>query len=312
MISKKSKIFIAGHNGMVGKAILKKLKENGYKNLIIISKNKLNLLDQWKVFKFLKKTKPNLVIIAAARVGGIYANYKNKAKFIYENLQIQNNLIHGSYLANIKDLIFLGSSCIYPKYSKQPIKEKYILSGSLEETNDAYAIAKIAGIYMCENYSKNYKLNYRSFMPSNMYGPYDNYDSKNSHFFSALLKKVYYAKKNNKKSIVIWGDGSPKRELLFVDDFADAILYFLNIKLKNSFINIGPGVDHTIKWYVKFICKQLNIDNIKILFDKKKPNGTPRKLLDVKLAKSYGWKAKTTLKKGFQITYEDFKLNKVR
>ena len=199
MLSRKLKIFLAGHRGMVGSSIYKKLKKNGYSNLLTADKKKLNLLNQINVYKYLKKKKPDLVIIAAAKVGGIIANYKYKDKFLFENLQIQNNLIHGSYLAKIKNLIFLGSSCIYPKNCKQPMKEKYLLSGKLEETNDAYAIAKIAGIHMCANYSKSYNLNYKSLMPPNMYGPGDNYNSQNSHFYPALIKKITLAKKKNKK-----------------------------------------------------------------------------------------------------------------
>ena len=281
-INKKSKIFIAGHNGMVGSAIKKKFENKGFKKIITISKKKLNLLDQIKVFKFLKKNKPDLVIMAAARVGGIIANSSFKSQFIFENLQIQNNIIHGSYQAGIKNLIFLGSSCIYPKFSKQPIKEKYILTGELEQTNDAYAIAKIAGIMMCKNYSRSYGLNYKSLMPSNMYGPNDNYDLRNSHFFPALIRKIYEAKINNKKIIKVWGTG------------------------KENFINIGSGKDYTIDWYVKFIMKQLKV-KLKIIYDKTKPDGVPRKLLDVSLAKKYGWKSKTSLKEGLFETLKDFR-----
>ena len=211
MLNKKSKIFIAGHKGMVGSSICKKLKQNGYSNLIFNSKKKLNLLDQAKVYKYLKKNKPKLVIIAAAKVGGILANLSTKEKFLYENLQIQNNLIHGSYLAKVKNLIFLGSSCIYPRDCKQPMKEKYLMSGKLEETNDAYAIAKIAGIYMCVNYSKSYNLNYKCLMPPNMYGPGDNYDLQTSHFFSALINKIDYAKKKT-KNILFCGALGMQRE----------------------------------------------------------------------------------------------------
>ena len=239
MLNKESKIFVAGHNGMVGSSICRELKKKGYKKIITIEKKKLNLLNQEKVFKFLKKIKPKLTIIAAARVGGILANSKQKHQFIYENLQIQNNLIHGSYLAETKNLIFLGSSCIYPKNCKQPMKEDFILSGKLEETNDAYALAKLAGIKMCENYSKNYKLNYKSFMPPNMYGPGDNYNLLTSHFFSALIKKIHLAKKYNKKYIKVWGSGKPRRELLFVDDFAKAIVFFMNLKIKEPFLNMN-------------------------------------------------------------------------
>ena len=305
MLGKNSKIFIAGHKGMVGSAILRKFKSKNYKNVIVVEKRKLNLLNQKKVYDFLKKKKPDCVIIAAARVGGILANANNKAKFIFENLQIQNNLIHGSFLAGVKNLIFLGSSCIYPKHSKQPIKEKYILTGPLEETNDAYAIAKIAGVLMCNNYKKKYKVNFKCFMPSNMYGPNDSYNINNSHFFAALIRKIYRAKIFKKKKIEVWGTGTVYRELLFVDDFADSVFFFLNKNFKEPFINIGSGRDHTIKWYTKFIMKQLRV-NLSIKFDKSKPDGMKKKLLDSSIANNYGWKSKTSLERGFKITFNDF------
>jgi len=304
-INKNSKIFIAGHNGMVGSAIHKMLIKKGFKNIITVEKKKVNLINQNIVFKFLDKKKPDLVIIAAAKVGGILANSKYKSAFIYENLQIQNNLIHGSYLAGVKKLIFLGSSCIYPKFSKQPIKEKYILTSALEETNDTYAIAKIAGIMMCNNYSENYNLDYKCLMPSNLYGPGDNYHTENSHFFSALIKKINTAKTKNQKFITLWGTGRALRELLFVNDLADAVIYFMNKKFKDRFINIGSGVDHQIKWYAKFIMNELGI-KLKIKYDKTKPDGMQRKLLDSNLAKKYGWKYKTSLQIGFKKTYKDF------
>ena len=235
MIAKNDKIFLAGHNGMVGSAILKKLKLRGYKKIITVSKSKLNLLDQKKVEIFLKKKKPKIVIIAAARVGGILANNNNKANFLYENLMIQTNLIHSSFLAGVKNLIFLGSSCIYPKNVKQPIKEKSFMTGKLEETNDAYALAKITGVKMCKDYSKQYNLNYKTLMPANMFGTNDNYNLKSSHFFPALIKKIYLAKKNRKKKLIIWGTGKAKRELLFVDDFADACIFFHEKKNKRVF-----------------------------------------------------------------------------
>ncbi len=307
IINKNSKIFIAGHNGMVGSAIKRKFQQKGFKKIITIDKKKLNLINQKEVFNFLKKKKPNLVILAAAKVGGIVANSLFKESFIYENLQIQNNVIHGSYKAGIKNLIFLGSSCIYPKFSKQPIKEKYILTGALEETNDAYAIAKIAGIIMCNNYSKSYKLNYKCLMPSNMYGPNDNYDLQNSHFFAALIRKIFEAKISNKKTIKVWGSGKVFRELLFVDDFADAVYFFLNKKIKESFINIGSGKDHSIEWYAKYIMKKMSV-KLKIEYDRTKPDGVPKKLLDVSLANRYGWKSKTNLNEGFIKTLKDFKL----
>tara|TARA_B100000989_G_scaffold269672_1_gene225253 strand:+ start:3123 stop:4061 length:939 start_codon:yes stop_codon:yes gene_type:complete len=308
MLSKKSKIFIAGHKGMVGSSILRKLKKLGYTNILVIDKKKINLLDQKKVFNYLKKKKPSLVIIAAARVGGILANSKNKDSFLYENLQIQNNLIHGAYLAKIKNLIFLGSSCIYPKNCKQPMKEKYILSGKLEETNDAYAIAKIAGIYMCASYSKNYNLNYKSLMPPNMYGPGDNYNLQNSHFFSALIKKITQAKIKNKKYVVLWGRGNAQRELMFVEDFADALIFFMNKKIKEPFLNIGTGKSYSIKWYAKFLMKKIGV-NLKIKFDSAKPDGMPIKCMDISLAKTYGWIPKNDFNKGFDITYKDFQEN---
>tara|TARA_B100001057_G_scaffold490136_1_gene577797 strand:- start:991 stop:1929 length:939 start_codon:yes stop_codon:yes gene_type:complete len=304
-LSKKKKIFIAGHKGMVGSAILRCLKNKGYENIITVSKKRLNFLNQKKTEKFLLKSKPDFVIIAAARVGGILANQNYKASFIYENLMIQTNIIHSSYKAGVKKLIFLGSSCIYPKFAKQPIKENYILSGSLEPTNDAYSIAKIAGVKMCESYNKQYGLNYICLMPTNMYGPNDNYDNSNSHFFPALIKKIYMAKKNNKKEIILWGNGKAKRELMYVDDIAEACEFFLKKRTNSSLINIGSGEEKTIKNYATFIMKKLGI-KIKIRYDKKKPNGTPRKKVDCSLAKSYGWTSKFDLEKGFEITFKDF------
>ena len=308
MLSKTSKIFLAGHKGMVGSSIYKKLKKLGYKNLLIVDKKKLNLLDQTKVYNYLKKNKPKLVIVAAARVGGILANSSYKDKFLFENLQIQNNLIHGSYLAKVKNLFFLGSSCIYPKNCKQPMKEEYILSGKLEETNDAYAIAKIAGIYMCATYSKNHKLNYKCLMPPNMYGPGDDYSLKNSHFFSALINKITKAKMKNKKKIILWGTGNAERELMFVEDFAEALIFFMNKKIKEPFLNIGTGKSYPIKWYAKFLMKKIGVD-LDINYDKSKPDGMPKKCLDISLAKKYGWKLKSNLHSGFDITYRDFQKN---
>ena len=309
MINKKSKIFIAGHKGMVGSAILRKLKSKGFSKIIFCEKKKLNLLNQDKVFKFLKKKKPDIVIIAAARVGGILANSTFKDKFIYENLQIQNNLIHGSYLAKVKNLMFLGSSCIYPKFCKQPMKESYLLSGKLEETNDTYAIAKIAGIIMCNSYSKKYKLNYQSLMPPNLYGPKDNYNLETSHFFPALLKKIYLAKKKGKKYLNVWGTGKPRRELMFVEDFAEALIFFMNKKIKEPFINIGIGKDFSIDWYAKYIMKRLNV-KLRIVYNKNRSDGMPKKCLDINLAKKYGWRPNNDLDRGFDITLRDFVKNR--
>ncbi len=305
MIKKNDKIFVAGHNGLIGSAIIKKLKFKGYKNLITIDKKKLNLLNQNDVFKFLEKIKPKATIIAAAKVGGIYANNMYKGEYIYENLAIQNNLIHGSYINGVKDLIFLGSSCIYPRLCPQPIKEKYLLSNSLEKTNEGYAIAKISGVLMCKSYNHQYKTNYKCIMPANSYGPGDKYDKLNSHFFPALIKKVVEAKKNKENYISLWGNGQSKRELIFNKDVASACVYFLNKKTKEAIINIGTGRDKKIIDYAKFIMKMLDY-KVKIKFDNTKPNGVPRKLLDISLAKKYGWKAKIDLETGFWKTYYSF------
>ena len=304
MINKNSKIYVAGHKGLVGNAILRKLKRSGYKKLIYASRSELDLTSQKKVLEFLRKNKPAFIFIAAAKVGGIYSNNKYKAEFIYENLSIQTNLIHSAYLSGIKNLIFLGSSCVYPRDCKQPIKEKYLLNGPLEKTNDAYAIAKIAGIKMCQSYNDQYKTNYKCLMPTNTFGPGDNYHDLNSHFFPALIKKIHYVKKNSKKKLVLWGNGLAKREVIYVDDLADACIYFMNKKVQESVINIGTGKDYSIRDYLKLIIK-LIIPNkkIKIQYDKTKPNGTPRKVLDVSLAKKYGWRAKTTLKDSILKTY---------
>ncbi len=309
-LNKKSKIFIAGHRGMVGSSILRHFKKKGYINLFYKDRNSLNLLDQKKTYNYLKKIKPDFVIMAAAKVGGILANKEQKAEFIYENIMIQTNVIHSSFLTKVKKLIFLGSSCIYPKYSKQPIKESYLMTGKLEETNENYSIAKIAGYQMCDAYNKQYKTNYVCLMPTNLYGPNDNYSLKTSHFFPALISKIYFAKKKNKKFITIWGDGSPKRELMYVDDLAEACEFFLKKKTKHSLINIGNGQEKTILEYCRFISKKIGA-NLKVKFDKQKPNGTPRKKLNSNLAFKYGWKARFDLDKGFNLTYRDF-LEKIK
>jgi GDP-L-fucose synthase len=305
VITKNTKIFLAGHNGLVGSAILRRLIFLGYKNILIVDKKKLDLNNQKKVFLFLKRNRPQAIIIAAAKVGGINANNKYRANFIYENLAIQNNLIHSAFLNKIKNLIFLGSSCVYPKNSKQPIKEKYLLTGPLEHTNEPYAIAKIAGIKMCESYNIQYRTNYKCLMPSNTYGPNDNYNLENSHFFPALIRKIHDAKIKKANKIILWGTGKPKRELIYVDDVADACIFFLNKKTKESLINIGTGKDIKIEQYAKSIMKFLNI-KINIHFDKTKPDGTPRKLLDTTIAKKYGWRPKISLKDGFFLTYADY------
>tara|TARA_Y100000741_G_scaffold265265_1_gene205715 strand:- start:989 stop:1924 length:936 start_codon:yes stop_codon:yes gene_type:complete len=307
MIGLKSKIYVAGHNGLVGSSILRKLKEKGYKNIIYADSKKLDLTNQNHVFNFLKKKKPSFIFIAAAKVGGIYANNRFKAEFIQKNLAIQTNIIHSAYLNKIYDLIFLGSSCVYPKKCKQPIKEKYLLTGPLEETNDAYAIAKIAGIKMCQSYNNQYKTRYKCLMPTNTYGPNDNYHGLNSHFFPALIKKIHKIKLSNQQSITIWGNGRAKRELIFVDDLAEACVYFMNKKVNHNLINIGTGIDQTVKQYTEKLLKTLIPDRkVKIKFDLSKPNGTPRKLLDVSLAKKYGWSAKTDFTSSIIETYNSY------
>ena len=307
MIKKKDKIYIAGHKGLIGSAILRKLIDEGYINIITIDKKKLDLTNQNKVNNFIKKQKPKFIFIAAAKVGGIYSNNKFKANFIYDNLMIQTNLINAAYNNGVKNLIFLGSSCIYPKFSKQPIKEKYILSGKLEETNDAYAIAKIAGIKMCESYNNQYGTNFKCLMPTNTFGPNDNYHNLNSHFIASLIKKIYLIKKKKLSYIKVWGNGKPKREIIFVDDIADACVFFMNKKTKDTLINIGTGKDLSIKQDGELFLKVLLPNRkIKIIYDKSKPNGTPKKLMSINLAKKYGWRAKTILKDAIIKTFNHY------
>jgi GDP-L-fucose synthase len=304
-ITKKSKIFVAGHKGLVGSSIIRRLKFFGYKKIITKSKKDLDLRNQNDVNIFFKKNKPDAVINAAATVGGIYANNEYRAEFIFNNISIQTNIIHASYKNKVKQLIFLGSSCVYPKICKQPIKEEYLLDGKLEKTNEPYAIAKIAGIKMCESYNDQYKTNFKCLMPCNTYGPNDNYNLLTSHFYPALISKIHFAKVNNKKNITIWGNGKTLRELIYVDDVADACIFFMNKKTKDSLINIGTGKDMSIKDYTKFILRKLDL-KIKIKFNKSIPDGIYRKLLNVSKAKKYGWKAKTSLDMGFDIAYESF------
>jgi len=305
MSIKKDKIFVAGHKGLVGSAVLRKLKKLKYTNIIVADKKKLNLLDQKRVFDFLKTKNIKSIIICAAKVGGIKANNDFKANFIYENLTIQNNLIHGAKINNIKNVIFLGSSCVYPKYCKQPIKEKYLLTGELEKTNEPYAIAKIAGIKLCESYNFQYNTNFKCLMPTNTFGPGDNYDLENSHFLPALIRKIHNCKIKEKKTLELWGNGEVKRELIYVDDLADAIVYFLNKKTTKYLINIGSGIENTIDQYAKLVCKVIGV-KLKIKYKDKSLIGTPRKLLDTSFAKSQGWKSNTNLKKDILKTYDHF------
>ena len=305
MINKNSKIFVAGHNGMIGSAIVRRLKNLNYKNILIKNRKQLDLIDQKKVYSFLKKLKPDAVILAAAKVGGINANNEYRGEFIYENLAIQNNIIHGSYINNVKNLIFLGSSCIYPKNCKQPIKEEYLLSNYLEHTNEPYAIAKIAGLKLCESYNLQYNLNYKCLMPCNSYGINDNYDLKSSHFLPALIRKIIEALKNKNDHIKIWGSGKPLRELIYSDDIADACIFFLKKKTKFSLINIGSGFEKSINEYAKFIMNHLGV-KLKIIHEKKNLDGTFRKLLDSSLANNCGWRPKTTFEIGLANTINDY------
>ena len=314
MIKKSDKIFLAGHKGLVGSAIHKLLIKRGYKKVLVQSKKKLNLLNAIKVSNFLKKNKPKIVIIAAAKVGGIKANNTYRADFIRENLDIQNNLIHGCFKNGIKNIIFLGSSCVYPVNCRRPIKENYLLSGSLEPTNEPYAIAKIAGIKMCESYNVQYNTNYICLMPTNTFGPGDNYNLQTSHFIPAILKKVLLAETNKIKKINLWGTGKPKREVIYVKDLADAVIFFMNKKIKHSLINIGTSKEMSIKDYTKIIKKILKV-NINVKFDNnKKLDGMKSKVLDTSLALRYGWKYRTKLEDAIIETYQDLKknINKIR
>ena len=297
---------MAGHKGLVGSAICRKLNEKGFKKIIVANRHECNLEKSHEIKKFFAKKKIDGVIIAAAKVGGILANQTYPYEYLLKNLKIQNNLIDFFVQKRVKSLVFLGSSCIYPKFSKIPIKESYLLNGKLERTNEAYALAKIAGVKMCEYANQQFKLSFKCLMPCNIYGLNDNFDSNFSHFIPALIKKVHISIKENKKNIVIWGSGKPKRELLFSDDLADACIFFLKKKTKENLINIGSGVDYSIVYYLKKIMKIYDC-NLKIIFDKKKPDGTLRKLLDISLAKSYGWKPKISLDDGLNTVISEFK-----
>ena len=304
IIKKTDKIYLAGHTGLVGKAVFKKLKEKGFKKIIVRKKTQLDLKNQKKTFEFLNKIKPKIVIICAAKVGGIKANSNKRADFLIDNLEIQNNLIHGSFKNKVKNLIFLGSSCVYPSNISKPINEEMLLKGPLEKTNEPYAIAKIAGIKLCQSFNKQYKTNYKCLMPCNIFGLSDNYNLDSSHFIPAILKKFFLASKNN-KIVKLWGTGNVLREVMYADDLADAIVFFMNKKTNHMIINIGTNIEKTIKEFTKSIIKTLEL-KIKVKFNNdKRLNGVMRKKLDLSLAKKYGWKYKTSFDDAIRFTYND-------
>lgn len=305
------KIYVAGHRGMVGSALVRRLRSAGYQNLVVCTRAELDLLDKQSVFDFFTKEKPKHVFLAAAKVGGIVANNTYPADFIYQNLTIQNNIIHAAYLHGVTKLLFLGSSCIYPKLAPQPIKEEYLLSGQLEPTNEAYAIAKIAGIKMCGAYNSQYGTNFMSVMPTNLYGPGDNYDLQTSHVLPALIRKMHEAKTAQQDEVVVWGTGNPSREFLCSDDLADACVYLME-KYDHAdigeVINIGVGTDLTIRELAELTARVIGFEG-KLVFDTSKPDGTPRKLLDVSRLTALGWQARVSMDEGIRLAYEDFLAN---
>jgi GDP-L-fucose synthase len=300
-----AKIFIAGHRGMVGSALVRTLKQKGYRNLLTRARAELDLLDQQAVYSFLRQEKPDYIFIAAAKVGGIQANNLYRAQFIHENLVIESNLIHGAYQAGVQDLCFLGSSCIYPRDCPQPIREEYLLTGPLEATNEPYAIAKIAGIKLCESYNRQYGTRYVSAMPTNLYGPNDNYDLQNSHVLPALIRKAHEAKVRGERELVVWGSGKPRREMLYVDDMADACVFLMEKGVADGFYNVGIGDDATIRELAQTVMDVVGFGG-EIAFDTSKPDGTPQKLLDVSRMHELGWRAKTSLREGIALSYQDY------
>ncbi|NLR90493.1 GDP-L-fucose synthase [Flammeovirga agarivorans] len=304
-MEKNSKIYVAGHRGMVGSAIVRKLNKEGFSNIVTKTSSELNLTDQQAVASFFEREKPDYVFLAAAKVGGILANNVYRGQFLYENLMIQNNVIHQSYVHKVKKLMFLGSSCIYPKMAPQPLKEEYLLTDTLEPTNEPYAIAKISGIKMCEAYRDQYGCNFISAMPTNLYGYNDNYHPKNSHVLPALLRKFHEAKVNNAPTVEVWGSGSPLREFMFVDDLAEACFYLMQNYDGKQFVNVGTGVDLSIKELAETIKEVVGFEG-ELVWDSSKPDGTPRKLMDVSKLHQAGWKHKVELKEGISLTYQDF------
>jgi len=307
-INQQTKIYVAGHRGLVGSAIIRNLQSKGYSNIVTRTRQALDLMQTEAVNQFYAQEKPDIVIDAAEKVGGIHANNNYPAEFIYDNLTIQNNLIHGAYQAGVQKFVFLGSSCIYPKMAPQPLKEEYLLSGALEPTNEWYAIAKIAGIKMCQAYRKQYGFDAISLMPTNLYGPGDNFDLQNSHVLPALIRKFHEAKINNDESVTVWGTGSPKREFLYVDDMADAAVFLMENYSDEQIVNVGTGVDVTIKELAETVKKVIEF-NGDLVFDATKPDGTPRKLMDVSFLNSQGWKAVVEIEQGIQLAYDWFLTN---
>jgi len=304
-MEKDSKIYIAGHRGMVGSAILRKLQNEGYENFVLKTSKELDLRDQQKVAEFFEVEKPDYVFLAAAKVGGIVANNTYRADFLYENLAIQNNIIHSAFVSKVKKLMFLGSSCIYPKLAPQPLKEEYLLTGLLEQTNEPYAIAKIAGIKMCEAYRAQYGCDFISVMPTNLYGPNDNYDLQNSHVLPAMIRKFYEAKENGVEQVILWGSGSPMREFLYADDLAAACVYLMENYSEPELINVGTGIDVTIKELANTVKDIVGFEG-EIVWDSTKPDGTPRKLMDVSKLNGKGWRHTIELKEGIGLAYQDF------
>ena len=301
-IDKDAKIYVAGHQGMVGSALLRRLLAGGYENLLTRTHKELDLQDQRATFTFMAREKPDFIFAAAARVGGILANNTRRAEFIYQNLMMEANLIHGAWLAGVQRLLFLGSSCIYPRDCPQPIKEEYFMTGALESTNQPYALAKIAGVELCEAYNRQYGTQYGAVMPTNLYGPNDNYDLANSHVLPALLRKAHEARLRGDDSLTVWGSGRPRREFLHVDDLADACVFLMEREGAEPLLNVGSGTDVTIRELAETIMEVVGFDG-RIVFDASKPDGTPRKLLDVSRMSALGWQARIGLREGIEQTY---------
>jgi len=306
-MDKRARIYVAGHRGMVGSALVRRLAAGGYSNVLMRSRGELDLLNQAATADFLRREKPEFIFMAAARVGGIHANNSLRADFIYENLMVEANLIHGAHEAGVERLCFLGSSCIYPRDCPQPIREEYLLTGPLEPTNEPYAIAKIAGIKLCESYNRQYGRRYFSVMPTNLYGPNDNYDLANSHVLPALIRKAHEAKLRGDGDLVVWGSGKPRREFLYVDDLADACVFLMEQEVRDGIFNIGTGEDVTIRELAETIMSVVGFTG-RIVFDTTKPDGTPKKLLDVSRMSDVGWQARMALCAGISQAYEDFEV----